>query len=110
MKASVLRDGQRRPALAAALSGFRNALLGIGAMSGVVNILALTGSFFMLQVYDRVVPGRSVPTLLGLVLLAGLLFAFQGLLDFIRARLLVRIGLAVDARSSSGAYAMLMRL
>ncbi|MGE4251566.1 MAG: type I secretion system permease/ATPase [Parvibaculaceae bacterium] len=110
MKASVLRDGQRRPALAAALSGFRNALLGIGAMSGVVNILALTGSFFMLQVYDRVVPGRSVPTLLGLVLLAGLLFAFQGLLDFIRARLLVRIGLAVDARISSGAYAMLMRL
>ena len=95
--------------LSAALSGFRSAFIGIGAMSGVVNILALTGSFFMLQVYDRVVPGRSVPTLLGLILLAGLLFAFQGLLDFIRSRLLMRIGLAVDTRISRPIYTMLIR-
>ncbi|WP_119392850.1 type I secretion system permease/ATPase [Taklimakanibacter lacteus] len=102
--------GRHRSSLAAVLSGFRSALIGIGAMSGVVNILALTGSFFMLQVYDRVVPGRSVPTLVGLILLAGLLFAFQGLLDFIRSRLLVRIGMAVDARISAPVHAMLMQL
>ena len=47
-------------------------------MSGVVNVLALTGSFFMLQVYDRVVPGRSVPTLVGLAVLAGTLVRFSG--------------------------------
>ncbi|QIG52425.1 hypothetical protein G5V57_10700 [Nordella sp. HKS 07] len=79
-------------------------------MSGAVNILALTGSFFMLQVYDRVVPGRSVPTLMGLVLLAGLLFAFQGVLELLRSRLLVRIGIALDAKMSGQVYSVVMRL
>ncbi|MFZ5672891.1 MAG: type I secretion system permease/ATPase [Pseudomonadota bacterium] len=103
------KNGPSRGNLVAALSSFRAAFIGIGALSGAVNVLALTGSFFMLQVYDRVVPGRSLPTLVGLVLLAGLLFIFQGLLDFIRARLLVRIGLAVDARLSGPVYAALIR-
>lgn len=79
-------------------------------MSGVVNVLALTGSFFMLQVYDRVIPGRSVPTLVGLAVFAGTLFVFQGALELIRSRLLVRIGLALDARLSRQVYAALMRL
>lgn len=79
-------------------------------MSGVVNVLALTGSFFMLQVYDRVIPGRSVPTLVGLAVFAGTLFVFQGALELIRSRLLVRIGMALDARLSRQVYAALMRL
>lgn len=79
-------------------------------MSGVVNVLALTGSFFMLQVYDRVIPGRSVPTLIGLAVFAGTLFVFQGVLELIRSRLLVRIGMALDARLSGQVYTALMRL
>lgn len=79
-------------------------------MSGVVNILALTGSFFMLQVYDRVIPGRSVPTLVGLAVFAATLFIFQGVLELIRSRLLVRIGMALDAQLSGQVYAALMRL
>lgn len=79
-------------------------------MSGVVNVLALTGSFFMLQVYDRVIPGRSVPTLVGLAVFAGTLFVFQGVLELIRSRLLVRIGMGLDARLSGQVYAALMRL
>ena len=35
-------------------------------MSGMINVLYLTGSFFMLEIYDRVLPSRSVPTLVGL--------------------------------------------
>ena len=53
-------------------------------MSGLINILYLTGSFYMLEVYDRVLPSRSVPTLVALSLLALTLFAFQGVLDVIR--------------------------
>lgn len=79
-------------------------------MSGAVNILALTGSFFMLQVYDRVIPSRSMPTLVGLAILAGLLFIFQGVLELIRSRLLVRIGSGLDAKLSGPVYAALMRL
>lgn len=79
-------------------------------MSGAVNILALTGSFFMLQVYDRVIPSRSMPTLVGLAILAGLLFVFQGVLELIRSRLLVRIGSGLDAKLSDKVYVALMRL
>ncbi|MER9671262.1 type I secretion system permease/ATPase [Mesorhizobium sp. M0203] len=99
-----------RTTLAAVLASFRRAFAGIALMSGVVNVLALTGSFFMLQVYDRVVPGRSVPTLVGLAVFAGMLFIFQGVLELIRSRLLVRIGMALDARLSGQVYTALMRL
>lgn len=103
-------DQPSKSILAAALAAFRRFFVGIGLMSGVVNILALTGSFFMLQVYDRVIPGRSVPTLVGLILLAGMLFVFQGILELIRSRLLVRIGLALDAQLSGRVYSALMHL
>ncbi|HEV2503962.1 MAG TPA: type I secretion system permease/ATPase [Mesorhizobium sp.] len=92
------------------LSSFRRAFSGIVLMSGVVNILALTGSFFMLQVYDRVVPGRSVPTLVGLAVLAAALFVFQGVLELIRSRLMVRLGQGLDAELSPSVYSALMRL
>ncbi len=49
--------------------------------------LYLTGSFFMLEVYDRVIPSRSVPTLLALAVLALTLYAFQGVLEAVRARI-----------------------
>ncbi|ARP68457.1 type I secretion system permease/ATPase (plasmid) [Mesorhizobium sp. WSM1497] len=99
-----------RTTLTAVLASFRRAFAGIALMSGVVNVLALTGSFFMLQVYDRVIPGRSVPTLVGLCVFAGTLFLFQGVLELIRSRLLVRIGMALDARLSGQVYTALMRL
>ncbi|MBZ9702499.1 MULTISPECIES: type I secretion system permease/ATPase [unclassified Mesorhizobium] len=99
-----------RLTLAAVLSSFRRAVVGIALMSGIVNVLTLTSSFFMLQVYDRVVPGRSVPTLVGLIILAGTLFVFQGILELIRSRVLVRIGLALDDRLSAQVYSALMRL
>lgn len=80
-----------RSELSAALAACRGAYLGIAAVTGVLNLLYLTGSFFMLQIYDRVLPGRSVPTLVGLCVLVGVLYAFQALLDGVRARLLVRL-------------------
>lgn len=81
--------------------------MAIGGVSAVINVLALTGSFFMLQVYDRVVPGRSIPTLVALCLLAGFLFVFQGVLELIRSRLLVRIGLATDLKTAPLTFAAL---
>jgi ATP-binding cassette subfamily C protein len=44
--------------LVAVLSSLRRAFVGVGLISALVNVLALTGSFFMLQVYDRVIPGH----------------------------------------------------
>ena len=96
--------------LAAALESCRNALIGVGLFSGVCNVLMLTGAFFMLEIYDRVLPSRSVATLMALVFLVAVLFVFLGLLDTIRARLLTRIGAALDERLSGRVYDTLVRL
>ena len=70
--------GVRRSELGVALRACRNAFLGVGIMSIMINLLYLTGSIFMLEVYDRVLPSRSIPTLVGLVVLAGGLYIAQG--------------------------------
>ncbi|GJE29446.1 type I secretion system permease/ATPase [Methylobacterium organophilum] len=88
--------GSRNSEITSALLASRRALIGLGLMSGLVNVLYLTGSFFMLEVYDRVIPSRSIPTLVGLCLLALTLYAFQGGLEVLRARALVRIGAMLD--------------
>lgn len=72
------------------------AFLGIALFSCVINILMLTGPFFMLQVYDRVLASRSIPTLVALLMLAIMLYAFQGVLDLIRSRLLVAVSVKLD--------------
>jgi PrtD family type I secretion system ABC transporter len=96
--------------LGQALKPSRAALLGVGLFSGALNILTLTGSVFMLQVYDRVIPSRSVPTLVGLAALVAALFLVQGLLDLIRARILGRVAGSLHGRLSARVFAMSLRL
>ena len=74
----------------------RTALVNTSLFSCVINLLMLTGPLFMLQVYDRVLTSRSLPTLLALTLLVAALFTFMGLLELVRSRILVRIGQRVD--------------
>jgi ATP-binding cassette subfamily C protein len=78
-------------------------------MTAVLNVLYLTGSFFMLEIYDRVLPSRSIPTLVGLAVLALILYTFQGILDIVRGRVLVRIGASLDQDLSSRVYDVLVR-
>src|SRR5262249_33995799 len=85
-------------------------LWGAGMFSAFLNILALTGSLLMLQVYDRVPPSDSLPTLVVLLLLAAPLFAFYGLLDFFRGRFLLRIGTLVDAILGSEVYMAIFKM
>ncbi|GJD29627.1 Type I secretion system ATP-binding protein PrsD [Methylobacterium adhaesivum] len=95
--------------LASALARCRMAFIGVGVMSGLVNVLYLTGSFFMLEVYDRVIPSRSVPTLVGLAVLALVLYAFQGALETLRARILTRVGAALDEALSGRVFDIVVR-
>lgn len=99
-----------RSEVAAALARLRAVFLGIGLFSGVVNLLALTGSVFMLQVYDRVLSSRHVGTLVALCIITAGLFAIQGALDFIRARLLVRVGRSVDRSLGGRVYDLVLAL
>lgn len=54
----------------------------------------LTGPLYMMQVYDRVLAGRSVETLVALSVLACGMFAAMGVLDAIRGRIMIRLGAA----------------
>src|SRR5437879_9675777 len=102
--------GVRRSELGEALRACRSALIGVGIMSCMINLLYLTGSIFMLEVYDRVLPSRSVPTLVGLVILAGGLYIAQGGLDLIRGRILGRIGTALDEALNTRVFETVVRL
>jgi ATP-binding cassette subfamily C protein PrsD len=70
---------------------------GIAVFSGAINLLTLSGSLYMLQVYDRVIPGRSLATLLGLSLIVLLAYLLQGYFDALRARMLSRVAAIFDA-------------
>lgn len=76
----------------------RSTLVAAAVFSAFVNILMLTGPLFMLQVYDRVLSSGSVPTLLALLALVVVLYVYMGFLEFIRSRLLVRLGRKVEER------------
>jgi ATP-binding cassette subfamily C protein len=110
MKRPVDIPGEARSEVAAFLASCRRVFWGMAAFSGLSNILMLTSSFFMLQVYDRVLPSRSVPTLVGLIFLATALYIAQGVLDLIRSRISVRIGRHFDETLSLRIFDALARL
>lgn len=91
---SVLPTG--RGPLVAALTACRRHLVHAALFSAAVNLLNLAPTLFMLQIYDRVVPGRSGATLgllFGVFLLAA---ATMATLDFLRSSLLRRASVRLD--------------
>jgi PrtD family type I secretion system ABC transporter len=86
------------------------AFVGVALFSGVINVLMLTGSFFMLQIYDRVLPSRSVPTLVGMSVLVAVLYLAQAAVDLVRTRVLTRIGASLDESLSARVFAAIVAL
>lgn len=95
-----LRSGE----MARALGSIRRYLLAAAAFGAAVNLLHLAPALYMMQIYDRVIPSGSGTTLalLTLVLLSALLTI--GLLDNVRARILVRAGLVLDDRLAAHVF------
>lgn len=83
-------------AIERAMGSIKRSALSVFIFSGIINILYLTGSLFMLQVYDRVLSSRSIPTLVVLAIITASLYIFQGALDGIRQRVVARLGLRFD--------------
>lgn len=92
------------------LKACRSAFWTIGAASGVVNVLTLTGSLFMLQVYDRVLSSYSIPTLYVLAILAIVAYVFQGGLDYLRTRMLALVGERIDEEVGPRVHKALLQL
>ena len=74
----------------------RRSFIYVGVFSFFINLLFLTPSIYMLQVYDRVVGGRSESTLLMLTLIVAVIFAVMAFLEFARSRILARISTRMD--------------
>ena len=108
-RASVIYSEQRSEVVDF-LASCKQAFWGLAIFSGLSNVLMLTGSFFMLQVYDRVLPSRSVPTLIALLILAIVLYVLQGALDLVRTRISGRIGRFLEETLGLRVYDAVVRL
>jgi ATP-binding cassette subfamily C protein len=86
----------------------RSAFVAAGVFSAFVNLLMLSGPLYMMQVYDRVLTSRSVPTLVALSVLILGLYAISGLLEHIRSRLIVSVSSAVERDLRRGVFARLL--
>jgi PrtD family type I secretion system ABC transporter len=84
-----------------AIAASRPLVVSAFLFSAVMSILALTTSFYMLQVYDRVLSSRSNETLILLTVIAAVALAVFAVLDSLRSRLLARIGMRVADRLSA---------
>ncbi|RYD19554.1 MAG: type I secretion system permease/ATPase, partial [Lysobacteraceae bacterium] len=91
---------RRQNALAGAVRGCRRHLAFAAIFSGLVNVLYLAPSIFMLQVYDRVVPTRGGATLLLLTLILVLALIVFAILDAVRMRLLLRASMRLERRAA----------
>ena len=86
-----------RSELTQALWVFRREFLVVGAFSMVANVLMLSPTLYMLQVYDRVMVSRSELTLLAMSLITLFLFCVMAFAEWMRSRVLVRSGVRLDA-------------
>ena len=102
--------GESRSEISAFLASCHRIFWALAIFSGISNLLMLNGSFFMLQVYDRVLPGRSIPTLVALLVLTTMLYLLQGGLDLVRNRISVRIGRHLDEGLGLRVYDAVVRL
>ncbi|MET3896086.1 ATP-binding cassette subfamily C protein PrsD [Devosia sp. UYZn731] len=79
-------------------------------VSLISNLLMLTGPLFMLQVYDRVLASKSVPTLVVLTFLITALYGFYAFLETLRSRMATRFGNVIDASIGERLFAASIRL
>ncbi len=93
-----------RSELGRALWRFRRELLWVCIFSFFANLLSLTSTVYMLQVYDRVMLSGNELTLAALSLLALLFYCVMGFAEWLRSRLLVRAGALFDDRLNTRVF------
>lgn len=86
--------------IANALMSYKRAFGALAMFSGVINLLMLLPSIYMMQVYDRVLSSRSEMTLIMLTIITLGLFLLMSLLEWIRAMILVRVSAGLDVTLS----------
>ncbi len=90
--------------LASILYSFRKEFLWVGIFSMIANLLMLSPTLYMLQIYDRVLASQSDLTLLFLTIIIVAFFCLMAFSEWLRSRLLVRIGVRLDTALSKRVF------
>lgn len=96
--------------LAEALRACRPHFVWAAVFSALVNLLYLTPTLYMMQVYDRVVPTGGLLTLVLVTAVAVFALAALAALDWLRGRLMLRAGLRLDRLLSGKVLARVVDL
>lgn len=81
----------------------------VALFSFFVNMLMLTGPLYMLNIYDRVLSSRSFETLIALSVLVAFLYGMMGILDFVRGRVMGRVGARFQASLDRRVFAAVLK-
>lgn len=81
-----------------ALASCKSSFIAVGFFGFFINILLLAPSFYMLEVYDRVVSSRSVTTLVMLTVLIIILMSTYGAIEWVRSRIMIRVSAQLDLK------------
>lgn len=100
------RSLARSAELAAALPAAGQVLGTALGLSAALNVLLLSGSLFMMLVYDDVLPTHSIPSLVGLVGILIVAYAFQAWLEHLRQQLSAAAGQMLAQHLSPRAFAL----
>src|SRR5919112_2249883 len=95
---SVGFDTTADPPLRRALRACRKQFILVGVFSGVVNLLQLTTSIYMMQVFDRVLASRILDTLYFLSLIAIVATLVLALLEAVRGQVMQRLATWIEHR------------
>lgn len=101
----LLRSNQ----LLGALPGGQHVLGTLIGISAVLNVLLLSGSIFMLMVYDEVLPSHSIPSLIGLGVMLVMAYAFQGALEYQRHCIAASAGDRFDQELSPRVFEVVLQ-
>ena len=94
----------QRSSLARALRAFHDEFWTVVLFSLVANLLMLTPTFYMLQVFDRAMLSQSGMTLIAVSLVALFLFLTMAFAEIMRSKLLIRAGLRFDEMLNSRVF------
>ena len=94
----------QRSELTQTLWSFRREFVVVGVFSMVANVLMLSPTLYMLQVFDRVMSSRSELTLLAMSLITLFLFGVMAFAEWMRSLVLVRTGVRLDAELATRVF------
>lgn len=96
--------------LRGAIRQSRAALITVGWLSAIINVLLLGGPIYMMLIYDSVMPSGSTATLFGLLAMIVIVYVFQGLFDLLRIRILGDVAAALDARMTGQVHRLISQI